>query len=227
MKSLKLAVLIIFTIFSEASFCQVLKLNPPEREGFRGETHDAMYWNDTRFNMSKSPLSSFEDFKNIYSNIPTIILDFTVPIRADKNYSVIWAIEKNYLYLYDVSFDIDFTTYGTDSFYYANYPQYRQAIEKLTERKFVKRNFSLPVEGKDTVVMMEDRPIPIHINGVKSKDTVVMKATWFSDTLYVKQFDFNYGTSKEPFYRMIFERGKLIQVDMVTKMKWIRLDEKV
>jgi hypothetical protein len=155
MKSLKLAVLIIFTIFSEASFCQVLKLDPPEREGFFGETHDDMFWNDKRFWMSKSPLSSFEDFKNIYSNIPTIILDFTAPIQVDKNYSVIWAIEKDYLYLYDVSFNIDFTTNGTDSFYYANYLEYRQAIEKLTERKFVKRTFSLPVEGMDTVTKMK------------------------------------------------------------------------
>jgi hypothetical protein len=195
LKSLKLTILIVFIVFSETLFCQVSKLKQNERPVFFGSTIDAMYWRDIRFRMSKSPLSSFEDFKNIYSDIPTLVFLLMGRISADKNYSVIWAIEKDYLYLYDVSFNIDFTNM-TDSFYHANYPKYRQAIEKLTERKFVKRNFFLSVE---------------------SKDTVVMKADWFSDTLYVQQALHIIDTL--PFPRMIFEKGKLIKVDLVTEMK--------
>ena len=71
---------------------------------FFGQTSDELFFNDSLFMCSESPLSILNNYKNIFPNIDFILWQGSLPRIQDKNYTAKWTIVNNMLYLFDVSF---------------------------------------------------------------------------------------------------------------------------
>lgn len=100
-------------------------------ESFRGNTCDQILRNDSLFMCSESPLAGIDGFLNIYPDITRLLFFTSLPIFHEKNYSTIWTITNDTLYLCDVQF-----TFKGDDNYDEMYKNRFEPIEALTQRKF-------------------------------------------------------------------------------------------
>ena len=173
-------------------------------EGFFAMTSDEIMWNDTVFMCSESPLSLFENYKNIYPNIPFIEINSSLPQFYEKNYIAKWVIDNDRLYLYDIDFEDRKHTYSNiflqskhKKLYDREYPIRLKAVEELTGKKF----------GQTTKL---------------NKETIF--ADWYNGTMYLKRYlqngermgDCVYKC--EPFYKIIFDNGKIISKEKTNYM---------
>ena len=186
-----------------------LKDNQRVAELFGRLTNDELFWNNTRFMCSESPLSIFDNYKKIFPNVWPYDKH---PSFCEKNYMAKWTIINNMLYIYDIDFyddDIrveDFVLPKPESEkgekFNREYADRFQAVEKLTEKKFV------------------------HIPSFKQK---ALLADWYSGTLYFKRF-IEYMEPSSPFsytcdpnYEIVIEKGK---VKSIEKTNYIIINEK-
>jgi hypothetical protein len=190
MKRIYFIILLIFlTANSNSTFCQSFT--------FIAETVDKVYWKETSYMCSISPLSSLTGYKSVYKELSDCEVDFDRPVFKDKNYTAYWTIIGNRLYLYDVDY---LCAFDNDS--KCNLVN----IEKFINTKFSKKNLS-----------ESDRKDEHLKNGV-------IPAVWFTGTLYIKR-DPNKGEHfwkneyrNEKFTRLVFDKGHLIEEKTVSNM---------
>jgi hypothetical protein len=201
--------------------------NRTEFDHFVGWTFDGIYMNDGEYMMSISPLSVFENYKSLYPDLPIceVELEKMLPLWNDKEYTAMWVIKNDSLYLFDVYFycmDIKgdkweivegklvlnkswkYKLRDSDSIYVANYPNRHIAIEKLTGKKFEAAPFVFP-----------------DIREYWLDTSKVIAATWLSGVLYVKKQPSESYTREHrssPFLKLEFKNGKLVKKTTVSKM---------
>lgn len=126
---------------------------------------DLLNWDEKRYNMHKSPLSYFKDYKNLFSQIGSPEIDRTFPVIPDKNYSAIWKLVRDTLYLCDITFSTEFPTDKGN-----NIPsrEIYQKLETLTNTSFESR----PDISQMTPENRSDR---------------MMRAKWVNGFFYIKE----------------------------------------
>ncbi len=162
------------------------------------KTSDVLYINDsTYFLMNKSPLEKFPNYKNLYDHFKKYFLShvdviYGTAIRPDEttNYHVVWYLNDSSLYMSDINF---FSIDKIENIF-PNNEQYK-LMEKLTGVNF-------------------DTKYGRSITHTLINSFGAMPATWYSDTIMVKQAA-KYGTNlskwrKIPCRELIFRHGKLI-----------------
>jgi hypothetical protein len=183
--------LIFLTISTNSILCQ------KNKSYFFARTVDEIYWKDTSYMCSISPLSILTGYESLYRERGICEISFGIPMAQDKNYAAYWTVIDGMLYLCDVKYIC-----SSDS----NYTPKRNGIEKFLKTKFSKKNLS----KSDS----EDE---------RFKKGVI-PAVWFSDTLYIKRFprkdEYAWGRyfKKGKFFRLIFEKGRLTDEKIVSSM---------
>lgn len=167
-------------------------------------TNDNLYYpnNEINYLINKSPLSYFSGYKSVYQEENTVVIvdnplfeKFGVQGGNEKDYSAVWLIMANNLYLCDI-----FQKIGNKE-----KNELYSLMENFLKMKFDINNIPTP-------------NIPTGVHGL-------IKASWFTDTLYVKKSNrdesLNYRQWQEmPYIRLIFKKGEIISSDTIHNKVW-------
>lgn len=160
-----------------------------EAENIICASSDLLYYNETRYLLDKSFLSSFKNYQSLYPSKEIIMVEIHFGAwgnLTDKNYYPIWLLHDSILYLRDIQFRGPHTKEK-----YANGKQYK-IMEKLTGCKF-STDFHIKTS------------CPIN------RDYGSMRADWVTGVFYIKEeYDPYYEWKKKPLYKLVFKNGKLI-----------------
>ena len=179
------------------SFSMAAQKKEVSSSEFFGFTNDVFVRNGVEYMCSISPLSFFDNYKDVFGNQSSDASDPASPIVMDKNYIAKWRIWKKTLYLYEIEL-----LEGSD-----HYPNKYQMIEELTSTPF-----SLDMSLYPNI--LEDFPM----DG--------LRASWFSGFIYIKRqptFDESYCDCmyrSESFNVLGFLNGNLVYEKEVNGMEF-------
>ena len=173
-------------------------------------TSDMLYWNDSMYYIDHSPLEKFEGYDTLFSDFeerarkaqvvfgfslvdnPEMYYPLQYPLYQDKEYSILWKIAGDSLYVNEIYFYKSDQSREDSERIYPRNEQYR-TLERLTGEKFSETNPATKVE-------------PEAPHGV-------MPATWVSGDFFIKQArTYDEKWPSLPVLRLTFDKGKLIGV---------------
>ncbi len=172
--------IIILLIMSLSEFVEAQQLPREKVSEFilKARTNDQLYINDTvAYMMSKSPLEAFSGYQDLYSSYDTLSIEgrsisvwmppgILVDPYFRQNYSALWCLRDNTLYLSEISFPA--LPFCDSKSTFPDNEQYK-LMEKLTGIKF------------------DEKHSPLSSNPLKHYNTIgMMPATWFNDTILIK-----------------------------------------
>ena len=152
----------------------------------------------------KSPLDFFHGYKNIYDDYPEVqivemkIEPGTLVLPLDNKYQCFWWLKDGMLYLSDITF---FSVNRDQVNRVFSKKEHYRLMENLTKVSFDRKITSLP--------NIYGRPSNLNNEGM-------MPATWFSDTLLVKEvkkMEESYDRWREkPCKELVFKNGRLKEI---------------
>lgn len=181
-------------------FCLILHAGSTGVYDGRMTTSDELYWKGRHYYMNASPITCFSGFDSLYPQIPNprggLYAFYTEPLAYDKNYSVIWKIHDDLLYVSNLDF-FTVSVYQCKDYFKPDENYGFTAIEKLTGKHFEPNNPAASVKP--------------------SSPYGVIPATWFSGKLYIKPYpDWDFTSFEEwlkmPVYELSFSSGRLTGV---------------
>ncbi|MGL6179606.1 MAG: hypothetical protein ACRC13_10460 [Tannerellaceae bacterium] len=192
MKQISLFVIVLLCLSSLFSFAQ--RNNTPIVFG----CPDYIYYENDKYLLDKSFLSSFENYKQLYPDLQVKEIqsdDSRMGMLQGQFFSPIWLIESSQLYMIGLSFFQDYDT---------GIPRKRfRVIEELTGEKFEKKNLETLVK---------------EITNGNGADGV-LHASWVTGTFYMKKVR-KPGQSyknweKEPILKLTIKGGKVIKAEKI------------
>ncbi|MFA7492262.1 MAG: hypothetical protein WCZ43_01950 [Proteiniphilum sp.] len=170
------------------------------------KTTDQLYMDSAFYFMIKSPLDFFNGYKNIYDDYPEVqTIELKVDLGAvlvltlDNKYQCFWWLKEGMLYLSDITF---FTVNRDQVNKVFPNKEHYELMENLTKVRFDRKVTSLP--------NIYGRPSNLNSEGM-------MPASWFSDTLLVKEVkktDESYEEWNEKVCtKLVFKNGKLEKIE--------------
>lgn len=173
-------------------------------------TSDMAYWNGEMYHFDRSPLELFSGYDTLFLDFeerarkaqvvfgfslvdnPEMYYPLQYPLYRDKEYSILWKIAGDSLYVNEIYFYKSDQSQEDSERIYPRNEQY-QTLERLTGEKFSETNPAARVE-------------PEAPHGVMSAD-------WVSGDYFVKPAKtYDEKWFSLPVLRLTFDKGKLINV---------------
>ena len=173
-------------------------------------TSDMAYWNGAMYHLYRSPLGRFAGYDTLFTDFeerarkaqvsfgfslvdnPEMYYPLQYPLYQDKEYSILWKIAGDSLYVNEIYFYKSDQSQADSKRIYPRNEQYR-TLERLTGEKFSETNPAARVE-------------PEAPHGV-------MPAGWVSGDYFVKPAKtYDEKWFSLPVLRLTFDKGKLIEV---------------
>lgn len=166
------------------------------KNSFRYGTSDLLSWEGKFFWMSRTPLSIFKGYLDLYNEHPS---DFTIMTVGkpgfEKRYSILWKILDNKLFITKITLQ-RYNEKNIEQFYPND--SISRIMETFTNEKFMK-------------ITKDSRPC--------------IFARWFNGEINIKkELIFNWGDDQEkktkeweklPYYTLTFKEGELISNTLI------------
>ena len=164
---------------------------------FNGDTNDNLFWDKKKYFCSYSPLSVFRGYDSLYIH-PNIICENSYEnISDDKQYSAIWVIVDNYLYLCDIK-----------SVCEEIYPCFKDYIEAYERNISLGEQFLIKMFPLEKLIGQKfQKKFPTGIYNAPLSSGYVIAAEWFNGAIDIKPESTDYF---DPYLRLVFKKGKII-----------------
>ncbi|WP_300284114.1 hypothetical protein [uncultured Alistipes sp.] len=176
------------------------------------QTSDKLYWNGEEYDMIFTPLVVFDGYKKIFSDFERRMKEkypkkelsshypaMGTPFIKDKNYSIVWKIVGDRLYInrihFDPMFSIDENRKYTDEIYPGH--EHYKRLEKMTGEKF-----------SQTASAVEAEPVT---------EYGVMPATWVDGDILIQRASdawdeeaLRHENAEHPAWRITLKNGRIV-----------------
>lgn len=182
------------------------------------QTSDKLYWNGEEYDMIFTPLVVFDGYKKIFSDFERRMKEkypkkelsshypaMGTPFIRDKNYSIVWKIVGDRLYINRIHFDPMFSIDENRKYADEIYPghEHYKRLEKMTGEKF-----------SQTTSAAEAEP---------AAEYGVMPAAWVNGDILIKQTSYawdeeslRHREAEHTVWRMTLKNGRIVARKKIT-----------